>query len=119
MIGLKSRDSRHHDLRANRSRKVSPLTRRSRWRLSFALEVAADASRSLPRAASCVIPGSKRSWHRAKTLDIDMAQEAQQVGPPPSRVMATDLDTEHGGTDANKRDGARQVGRLNVAGLQL
>lgn len=48
-----------------------------------------------------------------------MAQEAQQVGPPPSRVMATDLDTEHGGTDANKRDGARQVGRLNVAGLQL
>jgi hypothetical protein len=29
------------------------------------------------------------------------------------------LDTEHGGTDANKRDPARQVGRLNVAGLQL
>jgi len=27
-------------------------------------------------------------------------------------VVATDLDTEHGGTDANKRDGARQVGRL-------
>ena len=26
---------------------------------------------------------------------------------------------EHGGTDANKRDGSRQVGRLNVAGLQL
>jgi hypothetical protein len=36
-----------------------------------------------------------------------------------SRVMATDLDTERGGTDANKRDGARQAGRLNVAGLQL
>jgi hypothetical protein len=34
-------------------------------------------------------------------------------------VVATDLDTEHGGTDANKRDGARQVGRLNVAGLRL
>jgi len=33
--------------------------------------------------------------------------------------LATDLDTEHGGTDANKRDGARQVGRLNVASLQL
>jgi hypothetical protein len=33
--------------------------------------------------------------------------------------LATDLDTEHGGTDANKRDGARQVGRLNVAGLKL
>ena len=32
--------------------------------------------------------------------------------------LATDLDTERGGTDANKRDGARQVGRLNVAGLQ-
>ena len=26
--------------------------------------------------------------------------------------LATDLDTEHGETDANKRDGARQVGRL-------
>ena len=33
--------------------------------------------------------------------------------------LATDLDTEHVGTDANKRDGAGQVGRLNVAGLQL
>jgi hypothetical protein len=33
--------------------------------------------------------------------------------------LATDLDTEHGGTEANKRDGARQVGRLNVGGLQL
>jgi hypothetical protein len=33
--------------------------------------------------------------------------------------LATDLDTEHGGTDANKRDGPRQVGRVNVAGLQL
>lgn len=33
--------------------------------------------------------------------------------------VATDLDTEHGGTDANKRDGARQVGQLNVADVQL
>ncbi|WP_061504102.1 hypothetical protein [Mycobacterium avium] len=33
--------------------------------------------------------------------------------------LATDLDTEHGGTDANKRDEARQLGWLNVAGLQL
>lgn len=33
--------------------------------------------------------------------------------------VATDLDTEHGGTDANKRDGARQLGRLNVDDLQL
>ncbi len=33
--------------------------------------------------------------------------------------LATDLDTEHGGTDANKRDVARRVGRLNVADLQL
>ena len=32
-------------------------------------------------------------------------------------VVATDLDTEHGGTDANERDGARQLGRLNVADL--
>ena len=33
--------------------------------------------------------------------------------------LATDLDTKHGETDANKRDGARQVGRLNIAGLHL
>jgi len=33
--------------------------------------------------------------------------------------LATVLDTKHARTDANKRDGARQVGRLNVAGLQL
>jgi hypothetical protein len=33
--------------------------------------------------------------------------------------LATDLDTEHAGTDANKRDEARQVGRLNVADVQL
>jgi len=32
-------------------------------------------------------------------------------------AVVTDLDTEHGGTDANKRDVARQVGRLNVADL--
>jgi hypothetical protein len=33
--------------------------------------------------------------------------------------LATDLDTEHGETDANKWDGARQVGRPNDADLQL
>jgi hypothetical protein len=33
-------------------------------------------------------------------------------------VVATDLATEHGATDANTRDVARQVGRLNVADLQ-
>jgi hypothetical protein len=37
----------------------------------------------------------------------------------PLGVVATDLGTEHGGTDANKRDVGRQVGRLNVADLQL
>ena len=34
-------------------------------------------------------------------------------------VVVTDLDTEHGATDANRRDGARQRGRLNVADLDL
>jgi hypothetical protein len=34
-------------------------------------------------------------------------------------VVVTDLDTEHGGTDANKRHGVRRVGRLNVADLDL
>jgi hypothetical protein len=37
----------------------------------------------------------------------------------PLGVVATDLATEHGGTDANTRDVARQLGRLNVADLQL
>ena len=34
-------------------------------------------------------------------------------------VVVTDLATEHGGTDANRRDVTRQIGRLNVAGLPL
>ena len=34
-------------------------------------------------------------------------------------VVVTDLATEHGGTDGNKRDAARQFGRLNVADLDL
>ena len=33
--------------------------------------------------------------------------------------LATNLDAEHGGTDTNKRDEARQLGRLNVADVQL
>jgi hypothetical protein len=33
--------------------------------------------------------------------------------------LAMELATEHGGTDANKRDEARQLGRLNVDDLQL
>ena len=33
--------------------------------------------------------------------------------------LATDLDTEHGGIDVNKRDGTKQFGQLNVADLQL
>jgi hypothetical protein len=37
----------------------------------------------------------------------------------PLRGLATDLDTEHGATDANKRDGTKQFGRLSVADLQL
>jgi hypothetical protein len=33
--------------------------------------------------------------------------------------LATDLDTERGGTDANKQDGATQVRQLNPADLHL
>ena len=36
-----------------------------------------------------------------------------------SKGLATDLDTEHGGMDANMWDGARQVGRVNLADVQL
>ena len=37
----------------------------------------------------------------------------------PVNGLATDLDTEHGEADANKRDGTKQFGQLNVADLQL
>jgi len=33
--------------------------------------------------------------------------------------LATDLATEHGGTDANELDAVRQGGRLNLADVQL
>jgi len=33
--------------------------------------------------------------------------------------LATDLATEHGGTDANEPDAVRQGGRLNLADMQL
>lgn len=33
--------------------------------------------------------------------------------------LATDLATEHGGTDANQRDAVRQLGWLNTAGLHI
>jgi hypothetical protein len=34
-------------------------------------------------------------------------------------LLATDLDTKHGENDTNKRDRARQLGRLNRADVQL
>ena len=37
----------------------------------------------------------------------------------PLRGLVTDLVTEHGGTGANKGDGARQFGRLDVDDLDL
>ena len=37
----------------------------------------------------------------------------------PLRGLVTDLATEHGGTGVNKRDAAKQFGRLNVADLDL
>ena len=55
-------------------------------------------------------PATRRPPHLRNT-DASGAQRAGGV--------ATDLDTEHGGTLANKRDGARELGRLNVDGLQL
>ncbi len=50
--------------------------------------------------------------------DVEVLKELLHRLAAPG-VVATDLDTEHGGTDANKRDGARQLGRLNVDDLQL
>ena len=55
-------------------------------------------------------PATRRPAH-LRHADAPGAQRAGGV--------ATDLDTEHGGTLANKRDGARELGRLNVDDLQL
>ena len=46
-------------------------------------------------------------------------RHADAPGAQRAGGVATDLDTEHGGTLANKRHGAREHGRLNVDGLQL
>jgi hypothetical protein len=53
------------------------------------------------------------------TITHENATQAAGRLSLPLNWLATDLDTECGGTDANKRDGARQVERLNVAGLPL
>jgi hypothetical protein len=59
-------------------------------------------------------PRRRRFGARNRFRNRRDCERAVEVGK-----LATDLDTEHGGTDVNKRDGVRQVGRLNVAGLQL
>jgi hypothetical protein len=33
--------------------------------------------------------------------------------------LGTDLGTEHSETDANKRDGVKQAGRLNAADMEI
>jgi hypothetical protein len=57
-------------------------------------------------------------------VDPDDAAPALHPDAPrrlhlPLGVVATHLATEHGGTDANKRDVARQRGRLNLTDVQL
>jgi hypothetical protein len=63
-------------------------------------------------------PSPHGSWIRTITHEKQPLRQARRLRLSLS-VMATDLATEHGRTDANKRDGARQVGRLNVADLEL
>ena len=59
-----------------------------------------------------------RQAHPATRRPADL-RHAHAPGAQRAGGVATDLDTEHGGTDANKRDEARQLGRLNVVDLQL
>src|SRR6185312_10077800 len=73
---------------------------------------------AMPATVSLITHPPKRHTHPAaqhrSTRDREHYGETSLPG-----VVATDLDTEHGGTDANQRDGARQLGRLNVDDLQL
>jgi hypothetical protein len=62
--------------------------------------------------------GSFRTSIQTTRLLLYIPETPRRLHLPLGRV-ATDLDTEHGGTDANKRDVARQLGRLNVADLRL
>ena len=68
-------------------------------------------------------PGSRvprvRACCDSSYRSVDASPNCELGAQPIPARLATDLDTEHGETDANKRDGAGQVRRLNVAGLQL
>jgi hypothetical protein len=57
------------------------------------------------------------SW--TMTITHEKCRETATRPHLPLGGLATDLATEHGGTDANKRDAVRQGGRLNVADVQL
>jgi hypothetical protein len=59
-----------------------------------------------------------RSWIMTITHEKLPLRQARRLRLSLS-VVATDLATEHGGTDANKRDAVRQGGRLNLADVQL
>lgn len=63
------------------------------------------------------------SWWRSRLIcnrvTRDGSRRGLRMGPLMAVGMATDLATEHGGTDANKRDGASQRERLNLADVQL
>jgi hypothetical protein len=48
------------------------------------------------------------------TITHEKCRETATRPHLPLGGLATDLATEHGGTDANKRDAVRQGGRLNV-----
>jgi hypothetical protein len=72
-------------------------------------------------------PLRRRAQHQSATAAIPMGA-THAFGDAGVRIvqwrknlrgLVTDLDTEHGATDANMRDAARQVGQPNVAGLQL
>lgn len=59
---------------------------------------------------------SNKDW-TVEGLPRDAALLVVKRGP--NVGLATDLATDHGGTDTNKRDGTRQVGRLNVDDLHI
>jgi hypothetical protein len=63
------------------------------------------------RGAECGRPSHPPQLPRTRYIDVKTSA--------PLGLVATELGTDQGGTDANKRDVATQVGRLNVADMQL
>jgi len=70
-----------------------------------------------PSPADSVVIGSFTLVDPDDAAPAFTPETPRRLHAPPG--VATDLATEHSGTNANTRDGVRQVERLNAADLDL